>query len=89
MHRRLFVISLLLSPMLVQPVPALSASSGRMVYQVQHARYGNIGTYSNVIRVLVPLVITDEQLNEALDVLESALESVSTKHPLIEEAVSK
>jgi len=42
----MFVISLLLSPMLVRPVPALSASPGHMVYRVQHARYGNIGTYS-------------------------------------------
>ena len=35
------------------------------------------GTYSNVVRVLVPLVITDEQLDEALDVLEGAIASVS------------
>ena len=29
------------------------------------------GSYGNVIRVLVPLVITDEQMDEALDVLEA------------------
>jgi len=34
------------------------------------------GSYSNVIRLLMPLVITDEQLEEGLDVLESAVESV-------------
>ena len=34
------------------------------------------GTYSNVIRVLVPFVITNEQMNEALDVLESAIANV-------------
>ena len=34
------------------------------------------GSYSNVIRVLVPLVITNDQLDEALDVLESAIASV-------------
>jgi len=34
------------------------------------------GTYSNVIRVLVPLVITNEQLDEALAVLESAIAAV-------------
>ena len=34
------------------------------------------GSYSNVIRVLVPLVITDEQMDEALDVLESAIANV-------------
>jgi len=34
------------------------------------------GTYSNVIRVLVPLVITNEQMDEAMDVLESAIAAV-------------
>lgn len=33
------------------------------------------GIYSNVIRILSPLVITDEQLIEALDVLEHAIKS--------------
>jgi 4-aminobutyrate aminotransferase / (S)-3-amino-2-methylpropionate transaminase / 5-aminovalerate transaminase len=31
------------------------------------------GTYSNIIRLLMPLVITDEEMNEALDVMEAAL----------------
>lgn len=40
------------------------------------------GTYSNVIRVLVPLVATNEQLEEGLDVLESAFAAVcGTKDP--------
>jgi 4-aminobutyrate aminotransferase/(S)-3-amino-2-methylpropionate transaminase len=43
------------------------------------------GTYGNVIRVLVPLVITDEQLDEALDVLESGLETVSATRPAFAE----
>ena len=34
------------------------------------------GSYSNVIRVLVPLVVTNEQMDEALDVLEAALQMV-------------
>jgi len=34
------------------------------------------GTYSNVIRVLVPLVISKEQMDEALNVLESAIATV-------------
>jgi 4-aminobutyrate aminotransferase / (S)-3-amino-2-methylpropionate transaminase / 5-aminovalerate transaminase len=34
------------------------------------------GTYGNVIRVLVPLVITNEQMDEALAVLESAIANV-------------
>jgi len=37
------------------------------------------GTYSNVIRVLVPLVATNEQMDEGLDVLESALAAVCDK----------
>ena len=35
------------------------------------------GTYGNVIRLLMPLVITDEQFDEALDVMEAALEKVA------------
>ena len=34
------------------------------------------GSYGNVIRLLMPLVITDEQLDEGLDVLEGALKTV-------------
>jgi 4-aminobutyrate aminotransferase/(S)-3-amino-2-methylpropionate transaminase len=39
------------------------------------------GTYGNVIRLLVPLVIADEQFEEGLGVLEAALESVSEVNP--------
>ena len=42
------------------------------------------GTYGNVIRILVPLVISDEQMEEGLDVLEDALASVSAKKSLSE-----
>jgi len=35
------------------------------------------GTYGNVVRLLVPLVVTDEQFDEGLNVLESALASVA------------
>jgi len=41
------------------------------------------GTYGNVIRVLVPLVITDEQMDEALEVLEAAIGSVSARKPAL------
>jgi len=34
------------------------------------------GTYSNVIRILVPLVATDAQIDEGLSVLDSALAAV-------------
>jgi len=35
------------------------------------------GTYGNVVRLLVPLVVTDEQFDEGLSVLEGALASVA------------
>ena len=35
------------------------------------------GTYGNVIRLLMPLVVTDDQLDEGLGVLEAAIESVA------------
>ena len=47
------------------------------------------GTYSNVIRLLVPLVITDEQMDEGLDVLEGALISVCAAQPAVAEVVAK
>src|SRR6266568_4248043 len=46
------------------------------------------GSYGNVIRMLVPLVITDEQLDEALAVLETAIASVATQ-PDVAEAARK
>jgi 4-aminobutyrate aminotransferase/(S)-3-amino-2-methylpropionate transaminase len=33
--------------------------------------------HKNIIRLLVPLVITEEQLNEGLDVLDRAIETVT------------
>jgi 4-aminobutyrate aminotransferase/(S)-3-amino-2-methylpropionate transaminase len=37
------------------------------------------GTYGNVIRLLVPLVATDAQMHEGLDVLEAAFEALAGK----------
>ncbi len=37
------------------------------------------GSYGNVIRLLMPLVVTDAQMDEALDVLEGALAHVTEK----------
>jgi 4-aminobutyrate aminotransferase / (S)-3-amino-2-methylpropionate transaminase / 5-aminovalerate transaminase len=37
------------------------------------------GSYSNVIRILVPLVATNEQMDEGFDVLESALAAICGK----------
>jgi 4-aminobutyrate aminotransferase/(S)-3-amino-2-methylpropionate transaminase len=33
------------------------------------------GTYGNVVRILMPLIVTDDQMNEALSIMESALEA--------------
>src|SRR5467141_691320 len=45
------------------------------------------GTFNNVIRILVPLVITDEQLDEGLAVIEAALASVAEhKEPALTHA---
>jgi 4-aminobutyrate aminotransferase/(S)-3-amino-2-methylpropionate transaminase len=45
------------------------------------------GTFNNVMRILVPLVVTDEQLNEGLDVIEAALASVTEqKQPALSHA---
>ncbi|HEY7354059.1 MAG TPA: 4-aminobutyrate--2-oxoglutarate transaminase [Terriglobales bacterium] len=41
------------------------------------------GSYGNVVRILVPLVVTDEQLDEGLNVLEAALASVSERRPAL------
>ena len=45
------------------------------------------GSYSNVIRVLVPLVITNEQMDEALDLLESAIANVCDAKGAVAEMV--
>ncbi len=37
------------------------------------------GSYSNVIRVLVPLIVTESQLDEGLDVIEAGLQAVHEK----------
>ena len=45
------------------------------------------GSYGNVIRLLMPLVVTDPQMDEALDVLESALAAVSDKKGAVAQLV--
>jgi 4-aminobutyrate aminotransferase/(S)-3-amino-2-methylpropionate transaminase len=46
------------------------------------------GSYSNVVRLLVPLVISDEQMNEGLDVLEAALQAAAEKQAAAAQTVS-
>ena len=45
------------------------------------------GTYGNVIRLLMPLVITDAQMDEGLDVLEAAFAAVSERKNAIAQPV--
>jgi 4-aminobutyrate aminotransferase-like enzyme len=39
-----------------------------------------------VVRILVPLVITDEQLNEGLGVMEAAIAAVAERAPALSHA---
>lgn len=58
-------------------VPATDETKKISQYCYEHGLITiTAGTYSNVIRVLVPLVISKEQMGEALDVLESAIAHV-------------
>jgi 4-aminobutyrate aminotransferase/(S)-3-amino-2-methylpropionate transaminase len=45
------------------------------------------GSYGNVIRLLMPLVITDAQMDEALDVMEAALQSVAERKAQVVQTV--
>jgi 4-aminobutyrate aminotransferase/(S)-3-amino-2-methylpropionate transaminase len=45
------------------------------------------GTYGNVMRILVPLVVTDAQFDEGMDVLEAGLASVAEKKQLVQATV--
>ena len=45
------------------------------------------GTYGNVIRLLVPLVITDDQFTEGLGILEEALRVVPCAHEPLEPVI--
>jgi len=46
------------------------------------------GSYGNVLRLLVPLVITEEEMTEGLDVIEAAIQSVAEVKPrLVTQAV--
>jgi len=56
--------------------PAAEETKQIMQYCYEHGVITiSAGTYGNVIRLLMPLVITDAQMDEALDVLEGALKA--------------
>ena len=57
--------------------PAASETKAIVRYCYEHGVIVlSAGSYGNVIRLLMPLVTTDEQLEEALAVLEAALQAV-------------
>lgn len=45
------------------------------------------GTYSNIVRLLMPLIITDDEIGEALDVIEAALSVACQEEPPVNAAV--
>lgn len=62
-------------PMTREPAPEATKN----IVKICHERGVLIlsaGTYGNVIRLLMPLVISDEQFTEALQVLQAAIASV-------------
>ncbi len=69
-----------------EPAPEETKKSSQYCYE-----HGLItitaGSYGNVIRLLVPLVISDDQMQEGLDILEEALTAVSGKK-VVTEAVA-
>src|SRR5258706_2728335 len=69
MHRRMFLVSLLLGSTLIRSTPARSASPERMVYRVQHSRYGNIGTYSNAVEKAGNMTTVTTEAHIAVSVL--------------------
>ena len=45
------------------------------------------GTFGNVMRILVPLVVTDAQFEEGLDVIEAGLATVAEKKQMAQATV--
>jgi 4-aminobutyrate aminotransferase / (S)-3-amino-2-methylpropionate transaminase / 5-aminovalerate transaminase len=69
-------------------VPATEETKKITQYCYEHGLITiTAGTYSNVIRVLVPFVITDQQMDEALGVLESAIASVCSRKGAVAQLV--
>ena len=80
-------IELVRSPQTREPAPEETKQITQYCYE-----HGLVtltaGSYSNVIRLLMPLVITDEQMKEGLDVLEAALHAVCQKSSAVAQPIS-
>jgi 4-aminobutyrate aminotransferase/(S)-3-amino-2-methylpropionate transaminase len=60
------------------PAPELTKKLAR--YACEHGLIVvTAGTFGNVLRLLVPLVVTDAQMHEGLDVIEAALAAFAGK----------
>ncbi|EKN67249.1 4-aminobutyrate--2-oxoglutarate transaminase [Schinkia azotoformans] len=58
--------------------PAAAKTAEIVKYCWQHGLFAlSAGMYSNVLRFLPPLIISDDELNEGISILESAFESVT------------
>ncbi|MED4352860.1 4-aminobutyrate--2-oxoglutarate transaminase [Schinkia azotoformans] len=58
--------------------PATAKTAEIVKYCWQHGLFAlSAGMYSNVLRFLPPLIISDDELNEGISILESAFESVT------------
>jgi 4-aminobutyrate aminotransferase/(S)-3-amino-2-methylpropionate transaminase len=71
----MLALELVRDPETQDPAPELALSVAQAALE-RGLLLLKAGIYGNCIRVLCPLVITDAELDEALDVWESALESV-------------
>jgi len=71
-----------------QREPAADEANQIVQYCYEHGLIVlSAGSYSNVIRVLVPLVATDAQMDEGLDVLEAALKAACEKKAVVAQTV--
>jgi 4-aminobutyrate aminotransferase-like enzyme len=60
-----------------EPAPALARAVVEEAYQRGLAMIAPIGMYGNVLRVAPPLVITEAQAHESLDIFEAALDAAT------------
>jgi 4-aminobutyrate aminotransferase/(S)-3-amino-2-methylpropionate transaminase len=78
---------------LVRPSPKRAPADRETKYVIDFCHKKGViilsaGSYGNVVRLLMPLVITDAQLTEALDILEAGIASVTAEERIDKESSS-
>ena len=73
----MLAIELVRDPATKEPAPELATAVAEEAAAAAACSCSSPGIYANCIRVLVPLVIADAELDEALGVWEQALEAAS------------